>query len=87
MADLLDIDNLTFERQRVADEFRARLAHLNTLRAQLVDAATDDARLRFYAAVDEETTSCRGLGDKLRQIDSRIEALFDVDTAAGRASE
>jgi hypothetical protein len=83
MADPVDYDDLKSERRRIADEFRASLAHLNTLRMQLVDATTDDARLHFHAALDEETAWCRRLGDRLHQIDSAIEALLGHDSTYG----
>lgn len=71
----MDFHILMAERRRVADEFRARLTCLGILRKRLADASTDETRQHFYAAVDAEMATCRGLGDKLLQIDASIVAM------------
>ena len=40
----MDIHLLMAERRRVANAFRAKLTHVATLRTQLADAVTDEAR-------------------------------------------
>lgn len=78
----MDTHILMAERRRVAEEFRARLTCLGILRTQLSDAFTDEARQYLYAAVDEEMAMCRGLGDKLLQLDASIQAMQAREVAA-----
>jgi hypothetical protein len=78
----MDTHILMAERRRVAEEFRARLNRLGTLRTRLFEARTDEARHYFYAAVDEEMAMCRGLGDKLLQLDASIQAMQTREVAA-----
>jgi len=82
----MDTHILSAERRRVAQEFRARLTRLGTLRTRLSNALTDEARQYLYAAVDEETAACRGLGDKLLQLDISIQAMQNSELIARKNS-
>ena len=81
----MDVHQLKAERVRVAEAFRAKLTQVAILRGQLSEASTDEARGRLYAAVDEGAAICRGLGDRLLQLDVSILALQTRETAKTRS--
>ena len=81
----MDTHILMAERRRITEEFRARLTCLGILRTRLSDALTDEARQYLYVAVDEEMALCRGLGDKLLQLDASIQAMQTRELAAREA--
>ena len=71
----MDIHLLTAEHRGVADAFRAQLTRLATMRAQLLNAITDEGRQHLYVAVDEGAAECRALGDELIRLDKMISAM------------
>ena len=68
----MDIHILLGERRRIADQFRSTLTCLGILRAQVIGAGTEEARYHLLAAIEGEAEVCRGLGDKLLQLDAKI---------------
>jgi hypothetical protein len=68
----MDIHILLGERRRVADQFRSTLTCLGILRAQVIGSVTNEARHHLLAAIEDEAAVCRGLGDKLLQLDAKI---------------
>jgi hypothetical protein len=68
----MDILLVREERNRVADQFRAKLSAMAALRIQLAEAASDEARQHLHQAVDKEADLCRKLGAKLLALDGLI---------------
>jgi hypothetical protein len=71
----MDIHILIGERRRIADQFRSTLTCLGILRAQVIGAGTEEARHHLLAAIEDEAEVCRGLGDRLLQLDAKILAM------------
>ena len=71
----MDIHILLGERRRIADQFRSTLTCLGILRAQVIASVTDEARHHLLAASEDEAEVCRGLGDRLLELDAIILAM------------
>ena len=80
----MDIHILMAERRRIADEFRSKLTQLSKLRNELIEARTDEGRCYLYAAVDEQSSAFRELGEKLLQLDNSVRAIQAREIAAAQ---
>ena len=70
-----DLYDLTSERQRVAAQFRQKIAALGILRVRLAEASTEHAREHLRVAMVDVAGSAHELGDKLLDLEAAVLAL------------